>query len=114
MVDTPSEEWRLCYEAYEISNLGNCRRKLKCGRYADVKGSVLKPTGYRYFQVQRDGRRFNKYFHHMVTEQFIGPRPCGLVVDHIDRCRTNNNMSNLRYVTHSENVLNSYRFDKRR
>jgi len=27
-------------------------------------------------------------------------------VDHIDRCRTNNNLNNLRWVTHQENMMN--------
>lgn len=109
MVNTPSEDWKVCFESYEISNHGNCRRKLKDGRYAAVKGSILK-RGYRYFQVQRDGRRINKLFHHLVAEQFIGPRPCGLVIDHIDRCKTNNNAENLRYITQLENSRNTDRY----
>lgn len=110
MVATPSgEQWKYCFETYEVSDQGRCRRKLKCGRYIDIKGSVSS-TGYRYFQVQRGGRRFNKMFHHMVAFQFIGPRPDGLVIDHIDQCKTNNSLSNLRYATYQINSINTRRY----
>jgi len=39
-------------------------------------------------------------------EHFVGPRPEGLVIDHIDRDRLNNIVSNLRYVTQKENMFN--------
>lgn len=47
--------------------------------------------------------------HYLVAYHFIGERPEGLVIDHIDRDKQNNNVSNLRYVTVSENNRNSLR-----
>jgi hypothetical protein len=102
-----TEEWKICFENYEISNFGNCRRY-----GSEIKGCIQN-RGYKYFQVQRDGKRINKLFHHLVAEQFIGERPDGLVIDHIDRNKLNNNVNNLRYISHAENLQNTdkYRSD---
>lgn len=109
------EEWKVCIEGedYEISNLGNCRRKLKGGGYNYVGGSILKTGGYRYIQLTRCCKRFNFPIHHLVAKCFIGERPVGLVIDHIDRNPVNNNVSNLRYITQLENTHNTrtYRDD---
>lgn len=104
-----AEEWKTCFEDYEISNLGNCRKRLKKGAFKSIEGSVMN-RGYRYFQVQRDGKRINKLFHEMVALTFIGPRPDNLVIDHIDRNKLNNNVSNLRYISQKENTRNSDRY----
>ena len=108
------EEYKCIFEDYEISNFGNCRRKRKCGEYLTIKGSINNAgSGYKYFQVQRGGKRINKFFHYLVAEAFIGERPEGLVIDHIDRNTLNNNVSNLRYITQKENTHNNrlYRTD---
>jgi len=103
------EEWKCCFENYEISNLGNCRRKLISGDYKIIGGSILN-RGYRYFQINRNGKRTNYLFHHLVAEQFIGERPEGLVIDHIDRDKLNNNISNLRYVSQNINMRNTDKY----
>jgi len=106
-----SEEiYKKCIDAYdyEISNFGNCRRLLKNGSYIIVNGSIMN-RGYRYLQIHRNNKRNNYLFHHLVAEQFIGIRPEGLEIDHIDRNKLNNNVSNLRYITHLENSRNHHR-----
>lgn len=103
------EEWRIAFEKYEVSNFGNIRRNGK-----NIKGSILNSGGgYKYFQIQRDGKRINYLFHHLVAKLFIGERPDGMVIDHIDRNSLNNNVSNLRYITQLENMHNTstYRSD---
>ena len=58
--------------------------------------------------TQNDGRvQVHCKIHHLVAEVFIGARPEGKVLDHIDRNKLNNHFSNLRYVTISENWHNS-------
>ena len=93
-------------ELYEVSNYGNVRRILLGGGYKAITGSVNN-RGYRYFQIQRDGQRNNHLFHQLVAEAFIGERPEGLVVDHIDRDKLNNSAANLRYISFTENIRNS-------
>lgn len=101
------EEWKIIFEDYEISNCGNCRKKGKT-----INGSIQN-RGYKYFQVQREGKRINKLFHQLVANAFIGKRPDGLVIDHIDQNKLNNNVNNLRYVTQEINMQNhkNYRSD---
>lgn len=104
------EEYKTCFETYEISNLGNCRRLLNDGTYKVIKGSILNAGGgYRYFQIARNAKKINILFHHCVAEQFIGSRPTGLVIDHIDRNALNNRVENLRYVSQQENCRNHRR-----
>ena len=44
--------------------------------------------------------------HRPVALAFLGERPEGMVIDHIDRDKTNNHISNLRYCSLSENSKN--------
>lgn len=49
------------------------------------------------------------YVHRLVAENFIENPLAKKEVNHIDGNRTNNNVSNLEWVTGSENLLHSYR-----
>jgi hypothetical protein len=102
------EEWKVCIEHYDVSNIGNVRRKLLCGNYKDVNGSIMN-RGYKYFQIKRNGKRINYLVHQEVARLFIGERPTDLVIDHIDRNKLNNNVCNLRYITQKENTFNNDR-----
>jgi len=98
------EEWKpiLDYPNYEISNLGNVRSKK----------TTLKPLRqghYYYVILWKGGFPKNKTIHRLVAETFI-PNPDNKPeVDHIDRDIKNNCVSNLRWVTSSENCLNRQR-----
>lgn len=52
----------------------------------------------------KDGVSVPRRLHVLVAEAFIGPRPDGLEVHHIDHDRMNPRVDNLEYVTHQENV----------
>ena len=73
-------------------------------------GCVRKITTKREFKHdQKDCykciKRFKKtiYIHTLVAETFLGVRPEGMVIDHIDGDKSNNNLSNLRYATVEDN-----------
>ena len=53
-----------------------------------------------YCRVNMAPGTSTQYVHHVVAEAFLGPRPCGLVVRHMDGDRENNAASNLAYVTY--------------
>ena len=103
------EEFKICFESYEVSNFGNVRRKLLNGEYKTLKCSIQN-RGYRYFQTNRDKKRINYLIHHLVAKLFIGDRPDNLVIDHIDRNPLNNNVSNLRYITQKQNCHNTDKY----
>lgn len=61
-------------------------------------------SGYPAIQVRFDGKRKNVLLHRMLAEAFI-PNPMGKpCINHIDGNKANFNLSNLEWVTHSENI----------
>lgn len=118
--------WRAIsgYEGfYEVSSTGLVRsldRVIPQTNWAGTlvhrvyPGRVIKATsdnhGYLRVCLTRQGRKAEtRRIHHLVALAFLGPRPDGYDVCHNDGDQANNNLSNLRYATHSENEL-----DKRR
>ena len=90
------------YENYEISNMGNVRNT-KTNR-------ILKPRknsdGYYIVNLYKDRNRKSFYIHRLIAYAFI-PNPQHLTdIDHIDRTKTNNSITNLRWVSHSNNCRN--------
>ena len=92
---------------YKVSNLGKVK-SLKWNKERILKD---RPDGCGYYQVilLLDGKEYSKKVHKLVAIAFVqNEDPDGKsLVDHIDRCVTNNNVNNLRWVNHSENRLNS-------
>ena len=118
------EMWRSIsgYESYyEVSNLGRVRsldRELLNGRgYYLKKGRVLKQRinrlGRQTVMLNTDKKSYNKYPHILVAEAFIGERPEGYQVCHIDGNCFNNKLSNLRYDTRAQNQIDEYRQGKK-
>lgn len=112
------EIWKPCYKQYEVSNLGNCRRRNKdikrYGEYKVVCGSVSKTLKYKYVQEKTNGYRKNNLIHIWVAEQFLEPKPqSNYLCDHINRDKLDNRAENLRWVSRSDNFKNCafYRHD---
>lgn len=80
---------------YEISEDGTLRNV----KSKKIKEPYLGKNGYLAFSISNKGKTLHPTVHSLVAEAWIGSRPEGFVIDHIDRCRTNNNASNLRYCT---------------
>ena len=90
------------YDNYEISNLGNVRN-IDTGR-------ILKPGknthGYYFVNLYKDGIGKMFLVHRLIALHFI-PNPDNLpCIDHIDRNRTKNSISNLRWISRSNNQRN--------
>ena len=103
------------YESlYEVSDNGEIR---SCDRYINtdirhvksrlIKGKTLfqnqKRNGYLTVDLCKEGKVKTTLVHRIVAEAFL-PNPDGLrFVNHKDSNRTNNAVSNLEWVTSSEN-----------
>lgn len=99
------EIYKAYFNDYEVSSIGNVRRKLINGSYKELKCSIQN-IGYKYFQQMKDGKRINHLVHHIVAKLFIGERPENQVIDHIDRNKLNNKVNNLKYCSQADNVKN--------
>lgn len=89
--------------AYEVSNLGRIRKadtKQICKLYR-MRGGYLKMNFYD------DGVVHSRLVHRVVMAAFVGPSK--MQVNHIDGDKTNNKLSNLEYVTQSENIKHGFR-----
>lgn len=62
-------------------------------------------TGYPTVCVIVNGKRKALLIHHAVAEAFLGHRPNGMVIDHIDGNRSNCRVENLRYISQGDNVM---------
>lgn len=101
-----SEEWRWIpgfENEYSVSNHGRVRSHLRKPRYLSTRS--LSTNGYSLIKL----RGKTVYIHMVVAEVFLGPRPEGFEINHKDLNKTNNDVSNLEYVTHSENMEHAYR-----
>ncbi len=91
---------------YSVSEFGDVRR--------DKTGRILKQeitrTGYLRIDI---GKKIRKQISRLVIESFLGPRPEGMFCNHIDGDKTNNHISNLEYVTQSDNEKHAYRIGLR-
>lgn len=95
-------KWRdvpVCID-YEVSNAGNLRNK----RNGNVLKGSLSTKGYRVVYMASKGLRLRMTLHSLVMLAWIGPRPAGMQIDHIDGDRLNNAANNLRYVTPKQNI----------
>lgn len=79
----------------------------KRSKQRELKQAINKKTNYLYVQVMKDNKAYTRNVHKLVALAYFGEHDDDLHVDHIDRDRTNNNVSNLRIVTRSENLLNN-------
>lgn len=104
------------FEGYfQVSNLGRVKRlKYKPKTYKLLDEKILEPFTWqsRYLRVdlqyKKDSisHRRATYIHNLVAETFIGERPKGYEIDHINRDYLDNRADNLRYVSRKENQNN--------
>jgi hypothetical protein len=95
-------------KTYYISNLGRVKTITK----GNKKEKILKPDYSNNYGRVRIGKSNSKlkFVHHLVAYAFLGSRPEGLVIDHIDRNKLNNKADNLKYCTIIENNENTDRY----
>ena len=104
-------KWIEDYEnLYEISNNGQVKRYYKNG---NIK--ILNPSnsnGYLRIELSKKGERQNFLIHRLIAIHFIPNPENKECIDHIDGDKLNNSIENLRWVSHSENMLNKKNYGK--
>ena len=105
-------EWKQIdgYENYEVSNEGGLVRNKKTGRIL----KQFQDRGYLYVSLSKNSKAKRCSVHRLVATAFI-PNPHGYdTVDHIDKNRQNNDVSNLRWMSHKNNCANTYIHEPRK
>lgn len=95
------------YDKYFITDDGkifsdkyNTRRQLK---------PRINKKGYYYVNLCKNGKYKSVEIHRLVAKHFLPNFDESLQVNHIDGCKTNDNVSNLEMVTQSENLQHAYK-----
>ena len=111
-------------EKYYISKCGkvlstkSCNGKYKKGKeYRKLMKLYINEDGYLNLDLCINKKKFGKKIHRLVAETFLVDFDEKLQVDHIDNDKLNNDLTNLRMVTRSENQRNKknalgYRYDR--
>ena len=94
---------KFLYEINDAGEIRNVKSKKAVTGYMEKNGYIRVK-----FENKCLGTIVRTTVHRLVAEAFI-PNPNNLPeVNHIDRNRANNHVSNLEWVTHSENMKHSY------
>lgn len=112
--------------AYQVSSLGRVRStdrviNLTNGRQRNVSGHIIRPhdNGLGYQQVNlidTDHKLHAMLVHKLVLDTFMplssDESQTLSDIDHIDSCRSNNRLSNLRRCTHADNLRKAHRMNQ--
>lgn len=99
-----NEEWLPVpgFPGYDASTMGRFRRG---NRY--LSGTVCW-TGYVHIGLMRNGKQVTSLAHRLIAATFLEPEsPNHKDVNHLNKVRTDNRVSNLQWSTRSENSKHS-------
>jgi hypothetical protein len=115
-VHATNEEWLAIHGykgTYEVSNLGHVRSLNRIDTHGQRRiGKVLRPgsdkDGYRRITLSNGRFRESRKIYHLVLEAFLGPRPDGMHGCHNDGDCRNDQISNLRWDTPTNNQRDKF------
>lgn len=105
-----TEEWLPIpgHSDYEASSWGRIRSRPQNHKHGKVlKPSIRKDNGHLRVDLGRGSGQKSRTVDQLVLEAFIGPKPFGCGVRHLDGNPANNSPSNLAWGTQRENVLDT-------
>ena len=104
-------------DTYLISNKGNIKsleRKIKRKNHSFnnkeiiIKNHISK-NGYEYCKLHKNKKQKSYYVHRLVAENFIPNPHKKRTVNHINGIKTDNNISNLEWMSYSENHKHAFK-----
>jgi hypothetical protein len=96
------EEWKQVqdFPLYEVSSMGRFRNR-STGQYI---GGTTVHNGYLHIGLMREGKQHTKLAHRIVAATFIEqPSQLHSDVNHRNKVRIDNRVSNLEWMTRSQN-----------
>lgn len=88
--------WTIYEDGAIVSNKTGKKRK-----------TFINNCGYEMVTYTSKEGTKNFYVHHLVAKYFVGNRPKGYAINHIDGNKQNNSVENLEYVTYKENIAHA-------
>ena len=112
------EEWRSIpdFDGYEVSSYGRVssidrtatvmhKGRFRIKTFSSVLLVQINDRGYARVSLYKNDRKKKAYkVHKLVAEAFIPNPENKPEIDHIDGIKNNNNVCNLEWVTHAENM----------
>jgi hypothetical protein len=97
--------WIPGYEdLYRISEKSEVWSKPRTTTRGGVLRHIIGTRNYHWVTLTKDGKQRRFQVHRLILLAFEGPCPEGQEVRHLDGNPENNNLDNLSYGTHSENL----------
>jgi len=93
---------------YKVSNLGNVK-SLRFGKEKILKISFNSVNGYNHVVLYKDKTPRMYSLHRLIYREFIGELIEGLVIDHINGIKTENNVENLQQISYRANTTKGER-----
>jgi len=70
--------------------------------------------GYAMVSLNKSGKKYPVMIHRLVANAFLEkPKGINIEVNHIDGDKLNNNVDNLEWIEHSENIKHQYKLGRR-
>ena len=90
------------FDKYEAGDNGKIRNK----RTKKERSLFVNHAGYYKLNicVGSDLQKKTVFAHAIIADAFLGKKPIGMTVDHIDNNKKNNRPDNLEYVSFNENM----------
>lgn len=107
MVLIDSEDWRKIsqFPQYEASTMGRFRNTAT----NKIMGGTVSHNGYLHVGFMVSKKQTTKLSHRIIAETFLEqPSAAHCVVNHKNKVRTDNRLSNLEWMTRSENAKHAW------
>lgn len=85
---------------YQVSNTG----KVWSISRGQIRKTRLDKDGYERLDLWDGNKTHTRFVHRLVAEAFLENAENKPEVNHIDECKTNNNLENLEWATRKENI----------